>query len=96
MIANLINEEIGIDKQNDSAIRAAVTNGKITSKIERKQLFESLIGQLKNKDIVETYIPIYSPDNGLLGIFELYTDVTDYVEISKRESTGVESETTVA
>jgi signal transduction histidine kinase len=72
--------EIGISKQNNKPIFDA-RSGTATSNMVFKKEFMSLNGKLVNRDIVETYIPIYF-NNEIIAIFELYSDVTEEVRES--------------
>lgn len=53
--------------------------GAFDSKLERKEEVKDLADELKfNVDVVETYIPIRSRDNKVIGSFEVYIDVSRY------------------
>ena len=75
-------EEIGVKKINNQAIVDAAESAKKTSLMVLKGSFQTLSGELLNRDIVETYIPIKSGENDVIAIFELYSDVTELVKQS--------------
>ncbi|MEJ2213754.1 MAG: ATP-binding protein [Gammaproteobacteria bacterium] len=77
-------DEIGIQKTGSSAITDAYRSSKTTSIMVLKGTFETLSGELLNRDIVETYIPIKSVQGDVIAIFELYSDVTDLVKQARK------------
>ncbi len=75
-----------VDKKNSQLTKALV--GIVTPVFQNKDQFTDLKNETKfNVDVVETYLPIISPDNEILGAFEIYLDVTQYREISVKMST---------
>ena len=55
--------------------------GNIDAKLETKDKIQDLAEeQLLNVDVVETYVPITSETNSVLGCFEVYVNVTHYRE----------------
>ena len=77
--------EIGVIKPPSQPLINAFENGEKTSLMVLKGTFRTLSGDLHNRDIVETYIPIYSDNKKVIAVFELYSDVTDLVKASKNE-----------
>ncbi len=76
-------EEIGVKKTGSQAIADAINLSKNTSEMALKGSFKTFSGELLNRDIVETYIPIKNGQGKVVAIFELYSDVTDLVKQSE-------------
>jgi hypothetical protein len=63
---------------NDNYRLSRALAGEVDSHIERKDKMLDLAEEAKfNVSVVETYMPI-RVDNDVIGVFELYTDVTSY------------------
>lgn len=74
--------EIGQDKDS-KGFQVAAGQGKAVSEMTFKASFVSLAGVLKNRQIVETYLPIDNSQGKRIGVFELYSDVTPLLEKSQ-------------
>jgi diguanylate cyclase (GGDEF)-like protein len=71
--------QIGEDKSLHEGFLQA-RNGEAKSYLLYRDHFYAANEQLTDRNLISTYIPIYAPQNKqLLGVFELYTDVTDMV-----------------
>lgn len=69
-----------IGKVDDHNLRLAnALAGRVDARMETKEEAHDLKEErLLDVDVVETYVPIMSPDNRVLGSFELYMNVTPY------------------
>jgi len=67
---------IGYDKSNDHTFALTVNSRNPQSEFSFRKTFNGLDGVLRDRHIVESYLPIWSPDGSVEGIFELYTDVS--------------------
>ncbi len=75
-----------VDEQN-LRLRNALA-GHVDAKMVTKELAHDLADEeLLDVDVVETYVPIVSPDGRVLGSFEVYMNITPYREQIRR---GVE------
>ena len=76
--------EIGNDKSQDSGFLAAKT-GYVKSELDNRDEFQAFRHTIRDRSLISTYIPIYAtngPGNKLKnldGVFELYSDVTPFV-----------------
>jgi diguanylate cyclase (GGDEF)-like protein len=71
--ATLIGE---IDQQNED-LEQVLTSGEVLSELERKKDFAELGGgRIHDAAIVEAYSPIFDASHRLLGVFEVYVDIT--------------------
>jgi HD-GYP domain-containing protein (c-di-GMP phosphodiesterase class II) len=57
-------------------------SGQIASELAHRDTFSALEGEISDRDVVSSYIPIQpaGPDGPVEGVFELYSDVTLLVE----------------
>ncbi len=73
--------QIGEDKSANTGFQAALS-GQIASELAHRDTFSAFEGEISNRDVVSSYIPIQpAGQNGPVeGVFELYSDVTILVE----------------
>jgi signal transduction histidine kinase len=69
--------DIGEDYSDSTAFQAAVREGRSSSELSFKDRFSAFSGEVFNRDIVETYLPRVSSEGDVIGVIELYSDVTD-------------------
>ncbi|MFQ6017877.1 MAG: sensor histidine kinase [Kiloniellaceae bacterium] len=79
-IYSSVPREIGADRSGRKGFIAATQTGKPASKLTFKNTFNSFDGRIENRNIVESYIPIKGGDGSIMGVFELYSDVTPLVD----------------
>ena len=69
--------------ENDGFIDAM--NGKVTSELIYRDSFNFLDGVSEEDNLVQTYLPVRVEHTGqAVGVFEIYTDVAETVELSKQ------------
>jgi PAS domain S-box-containing protein len=61
------------------AIREAASSGQPSSILTFRDRFVTADGVLTDRYVVATYAPYYATDGRLLGVFELYSDVTEAI-----------------
>ena len=72
-------KQIGEDKRDDDGVQAAIA-GKVVSEIAFENHFDSFEKVINDRNLISSYIPIRSDDSlPPEGVFEVYSDVTDYV-----------------
>ena len=54
----------------------AARNGEVASFEERRETFGAIGGEVRDRHILSTYVPIRAVDGAIEGVFEIYTDVT--------------------
>lgn len=65
-----------IDKDNQ-VLDGVLSSGEAFSELEQKKNFRELGGgRIPNAAIVETYAPVFDASHRLLGVFEVYVDIT--------------------
>ena len=72
--------EIGGDYADSSAFQVAVREGRPSSALSYKDRFSAFSGEIFNRDAVETYLPTTDAEGNVIGVVELYSDVTDAKE----------------
>ena len=68
--------QIGEDESGDPHFVAAMRESIPSTKLVRRDAFQSFAGELNDRHIVESYLPIHVGDGPVEGVFEIYTDVT--------------------
>ncbi len=72
--------QIGEDYSNSAAFMTAAQDGQASSALSLRDRFSAFSGEVFLRDIVETYLPIFDDNQNIVGVFEVYTDVTDVKE----------------
>ncbi len=67
--------QIGEWKDN-AGFRRAAEDGKPASEQSFRNTFSAFSGEMQNRDLVESYIPIEGPEGGVEAVMEVYSDVT--------------------
>lgn len=69
--------QIGLDKGDTSGFISA-KSGQVVSQLGHRDTFKALQTIIKDRDLLSSYIPIYAEgqNSEVVGVFELYTDVT--------------------
>jgi diguanylate cyclase (GGDEF)-like protein len=72
-------KQIGEDKSDDDGVRDAIA-GKASSEIAFENTFDAFEKVINDRNLISSYIPIRVDDKQPpQGVFEVYSDVTDYV-----------------
>ena len=78
--------QIGADKSNNLGFLKSARAGKPASKFSFRENFSAFSGEVFNRSLVESYLPIWGDDDAIEGVFELYTDVTPQVAMIDRRT----------
>ncbi|MEE9250063.1 MAG: PAS domain S-box protein [Alphaproteobacteria bacterium] len=81
--------QIGADKSNNPGFMASARDGRPASKLSLRDTFSAFSGEVENRSLVESYLPIRRDDGTVEGVFELYTDVTPAVARIDRATTKI-------
>ena len=73
--------QLGADKSRSSGFLSA-KSGQVVSQLGHRDTFKAVQGDLENRHLLSSYIPIQSgtTDKEIVGVFELYTDVTPLLQ----------------
>jgi diguanylate cyclase (GGDEF)-like protein/PAS domain S-box-containing protein len=79
-------KQIGEDKSKNSGFIAAM-RGRAESKLTHRDTFSAFEGEVQNRDLVESYVPLNDPFSGkIVGVSEIYGDAThSLVYIGERQ-----------
>jgi signal transduction histidine kinase len=81
--------QIGVDQSANPGVVAGKA-GKITSELTHRNTFNAFDGEIENRNVLASYVPIRRAQGGPIeGVFELYDDVTPLVETMERTQRGV-------
>jgi len=78
--------QIGENKAGNGGFRGAL-RGTPVSELTHRNQFDAFEGTLQDRDVISTYVPIYSFEDGqprIVGVFEVYQDVTRFVQAADR------------
>jgi len=77
--------QIGDDKSESSGFLSA-TAGQVISQLGHRDTFKAVQGNLSDRNLLSSYIPIQhgTVDKEIVGVFELYTDVTPLLQRIER------------
>ena len=73
--------QLGLDKSNNPGFISAAQHGIPASKLSFRETFSAFSGEVTNRDLVESYLPIKRGDGTIEGVFELYTDVSQLMSM---------------
>ncbi|MDO8606090.1 MAG: PAS domain S-box protein [Phaeospirillum sp.] len=75
-----VREEIGVIEFDNSRLLSSALAGKSSSKISFRNKMAASFGTISDRWVVETYSPIWSDGGKVVGVLELYSDVTSTME----------------
>ncbi len=71
--------QIGEDKSENAGFLAAL-KGDIASELTHRDTFSAFEGEIEDRDVISSYVPIRQGSSDVVGVFEVYDDVTPLLE----------------
>jgi len=71
--------QLGESGLDNVGFRSAM-NGSVVSNLTHRQSIDTFEGERSEVDVLASYIPVRNKDNAIEGVFELYQDVTPFMQ----------------
>lgn len=76
--------QLGEYETDNYPAKAAASNEEVITKTNFREKFNGIHGQLSDRRVVSSYLPVRGNDGRVLGVFEVYYDITDNYRLAER------------
>lgn len=82
-------DQIGEEREEEQEFATVAYEGRALSELSSRDTFTAFSEEVFNRDIIETYTPIRAANGAIIGVFEIYADVTDVAQRVQHAVTGI-------